>query len=201
MSAYVGADYIQYYSRLVIISVPIILSKLLQPAEWPLLLWGNNWDGTDICTYFMASLLDVISTNICWHGICRCLTESTSWYHNLQAIWDSVAKDHATYEWILWTATCVIKLIWKLFTSTFFLSTKISSIWLWHFSNQVNQTSALDRSTTSYSFQVEESCLLYSITLGVIPENKSNSNCPKLLYSTPKILWPSGRHTIGKCLY
>ena len=29
MSAYVGADYIQYYSRLVIISVPIIHSKLL----------------------------------------------------------------------------------------------------------------------------------------------------------------------------
>ena len=63
---------------------------------------------------------------------------------------------------------------------------------------KVNQTPVMNKSTTCDSILVEEDCFLYSITLGVIPQNHAKSNCTRLLYSKPRVFWPSGRHTIGK---
>ena len=65
---------------------------------------------------------------------------------------------------------------------------------------KVNQTSVLSRSTKSYKLVIEDNCLLYSIILGVIPKHQSTtlSNCPRLLYSKAKVVWPAGRHTIGE---
>jgi hypothetical protein len=62
--------------------------------------------------------------------------------------------------------------------------------------DHVQHSPAIDRAKTEHSLLVEDDCRLYTILVGIVPNNQIQEDRKKLLYSRPRTTWPSGRHTV-----
>ena len=64
--------------------------------------------------------------------------------------------------------------------------------------DHLQHSPVMEVGATQHSIVVEDDCPIYTVVLGVVLNGTFNGSsliCTNLMYSRPKLLWPSARHT------